>query len=348
MIKVAVVGAAGFSGAELVRLLTSHPQAEVVLATSETYQGKSFASLYPNMAGRRDLKFVSYRKDHVLKGADVVFVALPHGTAMKLVPELLTGKKHKLIDLSGDFRLTSAEDYEVWYNAPHTAPTLLGKAVYGLPEINRETIKKANFVTNPGCYPTGAILGVAPLLQEGVLFGQDLIVDALTGVSGSGRRLTEEVHYCFCDENVSSYKVGGVHQHIPEMELAMGKIAGEEVKVSFTPHLSPFSRGIYATIYGDLKEDISTSEVLQLYQDYYKDSYFVEVLDEGLYPEVKAVAGSNFCHIGVKVDERCGRVIAISAIDNLVKGAAGQAIQNMNLMCSLPEETGLTQISLYP
>jgi N-acetyl-gamma-glutamyl-phosphate reductase len=346
LIKVGVIGASGYTGSELVRLLLSHPESEVSLITSESYQGKKMASLYPNLTGLSDLNFSSYQADEAKK-VDVVFVALPHGTSMKVVPELLDGER-KMIDLSGDFRLRGADDYKTWYKISHTASHLLGKAVYGLCEINRALIKKSNFVSNPGCYPTAAILGVAPLLHQGLLFGQDLIIDALTGVSGSGRSLSEKVHYCFCDENVSSYKVGGVHQHIPEMEQVMGKIAGEEVKVSFTPHLSPFSRGIYATIYGDLKEDISTPEALQLYRNYYKDSYFVKVLDEGLYPEVKAVAGSNFCHIGLKVDERCGRVIAISAIDNLVKGAGGQAIQNMNLMFGFPEETGLTQIGLYP
>lgn len=346
MIKVAVIGASGYTGSELVRLLLSHQEAEISLITSESYQGEKMVSLYPNLTGLSDLRFSSYQADEAEK-ADIIFVALPHGTSMKVVPELLNGQR-KVIDLSGDFRLESADDYKAWYKIPHTASGLLGQAVYGLCEINRALIKKSNFVSNPGCYPTAAILGVAPLLHQGLLFGQDLIIDALTGVSGSGRSLSEKVHYCFCDENVSSYKVGGVHQHIPEMEQVMGKIAGEEVKVSFTPHLSPFSRGIYATIYGDLKEEISTPEVLQLYQDYYKDSYFVKVLDEELYPEVKAVAGSNFCHIGVKVDERCGRVIAISAIDNLVKGAGGQAIQNMNLMCGFKEEAGLTNVGLYP
>lgn len=346
MVRVAVIGASGYTGAELIRLLLTHPKVEISLITSESYKGKKIASLYPNLTGLCDLSFSSYQAGEAEK-AEVVFVALPHGTSMKVVPELLKGK-NKVIDLSGDFRLKTVDDYKAWYKIPHTASDLLGKVVYGLCEVNGDLIRKSNFVSNPGCYPTAAVLGVAPLLKKGVLFAQDIIIDSLTGVSGSGRTLTDEVHYCFCDENVSSYKVGGVHQHIPEMELAMEKIAGEEVKISFTPHLSPFSRGIYMTIYGDLKEDTSTANLLQLYQDYYKDSYFVKVLDEGLYPEAKAVAGSNFCHIGVKVDERCGRVIVISAIDNLVKGASGQAIQNMNLMCDFPEEMGLTQVGLYP
>lgn len=346
MVKVGVVGASGYTGAELIRLLLAHPKAEVSLITSESYQGKKISSLYPNLKGICDLSFSSYNAKGAKK-AEVIFVALPHGAAMKVVPELLGGTR-KVIDLSGDFRLMSADDYKAWYKTSHAAPKLLGKAVYGLCEVNRSLIKKSHFVSNPGCYPTAIILGIAPLLKEGILFGQDIIVDALTGVSGSGRTLTDEVHYCFCDENVSSYKVGGIHQHIPEMELAMAKIAGEEVKMSFTPHLSPFSRGIYATIYGDLKVDASTADLVKLYRGYYKDSYFVKVLDEGLYPEAKAVAGSNFCHVGVMVDERCGRVIVISAIDNLVKGASGQAIQNMNLMCGFKEETGLTQIGLYP
>lgn len=346
MLKVAVVGAAGYTGAELVRVLVGHPEAELRTITSDSYQGKKVSSLYPNLGGVCDLAFAPHSAREV-KSADVVFVCVPHGQSMKIVPGLLDGKR-KLIDLSGDFRLETAAEYERWYGSKHTAPDLLGEAVYGLPEVNRAAIQKASFVSNPGCYPTAVVLGLAPLAGGGLVFAQDIVVDALTGVSGSGRAPSDEVHYCACDENVSSYKVGGVHQHIPEMELNLGKLAGEAVTLSFTPHVVPLSRAIYATAYADLKEDKSTAELSELYADYYRDSQFVKVLSQGEQPQAKAVAGSNFCHVSAQVDARCGRAVVISAIDNLVKGASGQAVQNMNLMCGLPEETGLTNVGLYP
>lgn len=347
MIKIAIIGASGYTGEELIRILVNHPAASIVAVTSETYAGNEVGDIYPNLTGVSCPAFVSLAVAKELDTADLVFVALPHGESMAVVPGLLA-KGLKVIDLSGDFRLASPEDYMSWYRKAHLAPDLLDKAVFGLPELFANDIKGGEFVSNPGCYPTSVILGAAPLMAGKIAYPQDIIVDSLSGVSGAGRKATEETHYCASDENVSSYKVGGVHQHIPEMERYLSIIADEEVKISFTPHLAPFSRGIYSTIYADLAKDITSEELHAAYAKFYGSSYFVKVLPLGKYPNVKAVAGSNFCHIGVAVDERCGRAIIVSAIDNLVKGASGQAIQNMNIMFGLPEQTGLKQVGLWP
>lgn len=346
MIGVAITGASGYTGEELVRLLVSHPETDIVALTSETYAGKSIAEVYPNLFGADCPKFTSLAEAKAVESADVVFVALPHGESMAVTPGFLD-KGLKVIDLSGDFRLPAA-DYTAWYKKPHTAPQLLDKAVFGLPEMYRAFIKKADLISNPGCYPTSVILGAAPILVNGFADPQRIVVDSLSGVSGAGRKATDETHYCASDENVSSYKVGGIHQHIPEIELYLGRMAERGVKLSFTPHLAPFSRGIYSTIYADLVKKISVDDLYVMYTDFYDSSYFVKVLPLGKYPNVKAVAGSNFCHIGVAIDERCGRAIIVSAIDNLVKGASGQAIQNMNIMFGLPEETGLQAVGLWP
>ncbi|HDP69425.1 MAG TPA: N-acetyl-gamma-glutamyl-phosphate reductase [Actinobacteria bacterium] len=347
MIKVGIIGASGYTGAELMRMLINHPDVEISYVTANKYAGQKVASLYHNFYGICDLLFEKFDLDTAKKNAEVFFVALPHGTAMDVVPDLL-GDNRKVIDLSGDFRFFEKSVYESWYKMPHKYPELLGKAAYGLCEMNREEIKKSNFISNPGCFPTGSVLAIAPLLKKNLIFGDDIVVDALTGVSGAGRGAKEGTHYCSCDENVSTYKVGGIHQHIPEMEQEMGKISGKEVKLTFAPHLASFSRGIYSTIYSKLKEGILTEELLKVYNDFYKNDYFVKVLSKGIYPEVKSVAGSNFCQIGLEVDKRTSRVIVVSAIDNLVKGASGQAIQNMNLMCGFDEKEGLEVVGLVP
>lgn len=352
MTKVGIIGASGYTGAELIRLLVNHKKVEVTYVTSETHKGKQVSQLYPNLASITELKFESFNVEQAKKKADVLFVALPHGKPMKIIPKLLA-KNKKIIDLSGDFRLQSKAEYKKWYGKNHMATNLLGEAVYGLPEVNRASIKKASFITNPGCYPTSVLLALAPVLKEKLIFTQDIIVDSLSGVTGVGRTPSSEVHFCTMAENISSYKVGGVHQHIPEMEQEMRKIAEEEVKISFTPHLAPFLRGIYSTIYADLKEkkdksEFNTTELLEIYKEFYRNEPFVKILKEGSYPEAKAVAGSNYCHIGLEVDQRCERVIVVSAIDNLVKGASGQAIQNMNLMCGFKETEGLEQVALFP
>jgi N-acetyl-gamma-glutamyl-phosphate reductase len=348
MIKVCVVGASGYSGAELVRLLSQHPEVRISCITSATYQTRRFSEIYPNLLGIVDMRFTAYSADEAATKSDVVFVALPHGASMKYVPQLVEEKKCKVIDLSGDFRFADRSIYEEWYQMAHMAPQLLGQAVYGLSEINREKISGADFVSNPGCFPTAVILATAPLLANRLIQEEDVVVDSLTGVSGAGRVPSDEVHFAIRDENVNAYKVGGVHQHIPEMEQEMSRIAGVEVKVSFTPQLSPFSRGIYSVINARLKEEVETATLIDAFRGFYQTSFFVQILDEGQYPQLKAVKGANFCHIGIKVDQRTGRVVVVSAIDNLIKGAAGQAIQNMNLMFGLDETTGLRAPGLYP
>lgn len=347
MINVAIIGASGYTGEELLRILINHPETKIMALTSETFAGKNIGDVYPNLIGANCPPYESLGSASGVNNADVIFVALPHGESMAAIPGLMK-QGGKVIDLSGDCRLDSADNYLAWYKKEHTEPELLKKAVYGLPELFGNDIKDADLIANPGCYPTSVLLGAAPLMAGKIAYAQDIIIDSLSGVSGAGRSATAETHYCAADESVSSYKVGGIHQHIPEMELYLSKVAGEEVKVSFTPHLAPFSRGIYSTIYADLAKDITAEQLRAEYSKYYKSSYFVQVLPVGKYPNLKAVTGSNFCHIGVAVDERCGRAVIVSAIDNLVKGAAGQAIQNMNIMFGLPEETGLKTMGQWP
>lgn len=347
MIKAAIIGASGYTGAELLRLLKPRDDVEIILATSETYSGQSASSLYPALTGQADVVFTKYEPSGAVTGADIVFVALPHGKSMDTVADLRK-KGIKVIDLSGDFRLPDVSAYEAWYGVKHTQTKLLPEAVYGLPEINFSNIVKASLVSNPGCYPTSAILAMAPAVKKNLVYGQDIIVNSISGVSGAGREANQTTHFCSRADSVTAYKAGGLHQHIPEMELYLSVLAAQDIMVSFTPHLGPFSRGIYTTVYADLTGEISPEEVFSLYEDDYKESGFVEVLPIGKMPELKAVVGSNFCHIGMAIDKRAERLVVVSALDNLVKGASGQAIQNMNIMFGLPEDTGLKQIGVYP
>jgi N-acetyl-gamma-glutamyl-phosphate reductase len=346
-IKASVIGGSGYTGAELLRLLLGHPEVEIIAATSERYAGKLFSEINPNLIGITVSSYEKMDLNKIAGSSDLVFTALPHGRSMEVVPQLIE-KGCRVIDISGDFRLKNKEAYKDWYRFEHKAADLLQKSVYGLCELNTKDIKKASLVANPGCYPTSVILGLAPAVSRGLVFEQDIVVDSMSGVSGAGRTAAEITHFCSCADNVSSYKVGGVHQHIPEMEYALSDLSEDTVTLSFTPHLLPVSRGIYSTVYADLKNDIALDEAIDTYRSFYKDSFFVEVLREGEYPQLKAVIGTNFCHLGISVDLRCGRLIIISAIDNLVKGAAGQAIQNMNIMNGLDEKTGLDSPALYP
>ncbi len=345
--RVAVIGASGYTGAELIRLLCNHPEAEIVFLTSETYKGVAVGHVYPNLIGIEEKEFVSINDKGAKEEVSLVFVALPHGKSMEVVPGIVADGVN-VIDLSGDFRLKDANDYEKWYGQPHKASDLLDVAVYGLCELNKRKIEKASLISNPGCYPTSVLLATAPLISGGSMVCQNIIVDSMSGVSGCGRTADENVHYCKCSDSVSSYKVGGVHQHIPEMEKAMEEMAGDEVKISFTPHIIPTSRGIYSTIYADLFEMMDLDDIHTSYVDFYKDEYFVQIMGKGEYPQLKAVVGSNFCHIGLAIDKRCSRLIITSAIDNLIKGAAGQAVQNMNIMSGWEESLGLANAGLYP
>ncbi len=347
MIKAAIIGASGYTGAELIRLLEPRDDVQLILATSETYKGQAASGLYPNLAGPNDIIYSSYAGPDTASSADIVFAALPHGKSMDVVAGLIKAGK-KVIDLSGDFRLPDPKMYKDWYGVKHSQTGLLPAAVYGLPEIDLGDIANASLVSNPGCYPTSAILAMAPAVKNNDVYCQDIIVNSISGVSGAGREANQKTHFCARSDSVTAYKTGGTHQHIPEIEVYLSELAGEDAKISFTPHLGPFSRGIYTTAYADLTEDLSAEDIYDVYRESYKDSVFVKVLPPGTMPELKAVIGSNYCHLGLAVDERTGRLIVVSALDNLVKGASGQAIQNMNIMFGLPEDAGLKTIGLLP
>jgi N-acetyl-gamma-glutamyl-phosphate reductase len=346
MIRVGVYGASGYTGQELLRHLLMHPEVTIVAITSRRYAGVPLADVYPVFQGLTDITFMNASPAEIARLTDVVFLALPHGISMTVAPAFLAVGK-KVIDLSADFRLRDAAEYERWYGK-HASPALLAEAVYGIPELYRETIRKAVFVANPGCYPTSVILGLAPLLKVGWIDTASIIVDAKSGVSGAGREPQFASLFCEVNEGFKAYKVGGQHRHIPEMEQELARIAGCEIRISFTPHLLPVNRGILSTIYGSLLPDTTPDELTDLYRRHYQDEQFIRVCKPGAFPNISSVCGSNFCDIGVTIDKRTKRVIVLSAIDNLIKGAAGQAIQNMNLICGCSEETGLTGISRFP
>ena len=345
MLKVGIYGASGYTGQELLRLLIGHPDTDVVTITSRKFKNVAVSEVYPAFAGITNLRFADSSPENLVSSCEVVFLALPHGEAMKVAPEFVAAGM-KVIDLSADFRLRDVSIYETWY-AKHAAPDLVKKAVYGLPELYRDDLKNAQFVANPGCYPTGIILGVAPLLKNGCINTSSIIADSKSGASGSGRELQLGSLFCEVNEGFRAYKIAS-HRHTPEIEQELGRIANTAIKISFTPHLVPANRGILSTIYADLHSDMSESEIFDIYEKFYGDEKFVRICKPGTLPNISSVRGSNNCDIGIVADGRTGRVIIVSAIDNLVKGAAGQAVQNMNLMCGLPEDAGLNHISLFP
>lgn len=345
MVKVGIYGGSGYTGQELLRLLIGHPHAEVVAITSRKFKDMPVSDVYPAFAGITDLRFVDSSPEKLGSACDVVFLALPHGEAMAVAPAFVRAGM-KVIDLSADFRLNDLAVYEAWY-VKHTAPDLLKGAVYGLPELYRDAVKDATLVANPGCYPTSIILGIAPLLKEGCIDPASVIADSKSGVSGAGRELQLGSLFCEVNEGFKAYKVGS-HRHTPEIEQELSLLAKRDLAVSFTPHLVPVNRGILSTIYASLTAKMSVDEILEIYRTCYADERFVRICPTGTLPNISSVNGSNFCDIGCVVDGRTGRVIVVSAIDNLIKGASGQAIQNMNIMCGLPEDAGLERIALFP
>jgi N-acetyl-gamma-glutamyl-phosphate reductase len=345
MIRVGIVGASGYTGVELARLLANCPDVKLTVATSRQYDGHNLAAVYPNLAGLVDIVCEDLAVNDLVEKADLFFTAVPHQTAMTIVPDLLEAGK-KVVDLSADFRLHDAEVYEQWYQA-HSAQQYLSEAVYGLPELHREHIAKAQLVANPGCYPTSVILGLAPLLKAGIIDPDTLVVDSKSGASGAGRAAQAGTLFCEVTEGFKAYKVGE-HRHTPEMEQEISLLSQRPVTISFTPHLLPMSRGILSTMYAKLLKPVTDTEIDGLYNNFYHDEPFVRLCGAGQFPATQFVRGSNFCDIGFKVDKRNGRVVILSAIDNLVKGAAGQAVQNMNLMCGFPETKGLNIIPLFP
>ncbi|MBR3942354.1 MAG: N-acetyl-gamma-glutamyl-phosphate reductase [Clostridia bacterium] len=345
MIKVAILGATGYTGEELIRLLSMHPEAEIKMLVSHSTAGTPIDEIYGNFRNVCNLVCEELDIDKVAAECDVAFTALPHGASKEVIPALYK-KGIKVIDLSGDFRYNDVKVYEEWYKDAHCAPELLDVKAYGLCELHREEVKKTQLVGNPGCFTTCSIMGMAPLAAAKVIDTKTIIVDAKSGVTGAGRGLGLAYHYSECDNTMMAYKVA-THRHTSEIEQELSILAGEDIKLTFTPHLAPFKRGIYSTMYANLNKEISCEEIVEMYREFYKDEYFVRILDAGKIPQVKNVAGSNFVEIGITVDKRLNRVIVISTIDNLVKGASGQAIQNMNIMFGLDEKTGLEAPGYY-
>ena len=336
MISAAIVGASGYSGIELIRILSTHPDVQIRNAVAGKSAGEPVESLYPDLAERVHLVLEPLDQER-LKGVDVAFLALPSGESMTMAPDMLK-TAGRVIDLSGDFRLKSADLYQEFYGRPHTAPDLLGEAVYGLPELNRELISSAGFVSNPGCYPTSALLALLPALSHRVVDPRTIVINSLSGTSGAGRSSSVALSFTEVNENARAYRVG-THQHTPEMESVVAAASGQEVRLTFTPHLIPISRGIFSTITAQLAETASREELLELYRTHYSREPYVRVV-EGV-PEIRNVRQTNFCDIGLTVEERTGRLLLFSTLDNMVKGAAGQAVQNMNIMFGFPEERSL-------
>lgn len=347
MIRVGIIGASGYTGAELVRLLVNHPEVELTLVTSRQYAGKPLSAVFPHL-GACGGHLVCRDPAGLKPGygeADLYFTAVPHQTAMTVVPDLLSAGA-KVVDLSADFRLHEQGVYEQWYQR-HSAPELLAEAVYGLPEIHRRQIVSARLVANPGCYPTSVILALTPLLKAGCLDPDSIIIDAKSGTSGAGRAVQQGTLYCEVTDGFRAYKVAE-HRHTPEIEQELGQAVEREIVVSFTPHLVPMSRGMLSTIYAGLDKAMDQESLDGILREFYADEKFVRVLPPGQLPATQYVRGSNFCDLSLRVDKRSGRVIILSAIDNLVKGAAGQAVQNMNLLCGFPEVQGLDLVPLFP
>lgn len=348
MVRVGIVGVSGYGGGELVRILSSHPYVELTYLCSETYKGQSIDKALPNMRGYLDKKCESYDFRTAIERCELVFLAQHNGWAMKESNKLINAGL-KLIDLSADFRLREPSVYEEWYKLQHTSLELIASAVYGLPELYREEIAGAQLVANPGCYVTSAILATMPILKNKLVKPDTIIIDSKSGVSGAGRSSFKlDYHFPELNESMKAYNIG-IHRHTPEIEQELSVLAGAPVTVSFTPHLIPITRGIETTVYAGLTEnDISTEKMLEIYRDFYSKEPFVVILDAGEYPATKNTLGSNFCQIGLKVDPRTNRVVVSSVIDNLVKGMAGQAVQNMNLMLGLDEKEGLLTPGVCP
>lgn len=346
MIKIGIIGATGYAGGELVRILSGHKEAEIKWYGSRSYIDQKYADVYRNMFQIVDAVCMDDNMEELASQVDVIFTATPQGLCASLVNEEILSKT-KIIDLSADFRLKDVKVYEEWYKIEHKAPQFIDEAVYGLCEINREDVKKARLVANPGCYTTCSILTAYPLAKEGLIDMSTLIIDAKSGTSGAGRGAKVQNLFCEVNENMKAYGVA-THRHTPEIEEQLGYAAGEKVVLNFTPHLVPMNRGILATEYAKLTKDVSWEEVKAVYDKYYENEKFVRVLDKDVCPETKWVEGSNYVDIGFKIDPRTKRIIMMGAIDNLVKGAAGQAVQNMNLMFGLKESEGLELVPMFP
>jgi len=336
-LRIGIVGASGYSGAELLRILLNHPSVEVTKVFANTSAGKRVDEVHPYFLQKCNLQFEKYSPGSAA-GLDIVFIALPSGEAPSIISSLLS-VVGKVIDLGGDFRLHDMQEYQRYYKRDHTAAEFVSQAVYGLPELYRSAIQSARFVTNPGCYPTGAILGLAPALIEYIIVDHGIVISSLSGVSGAGRSASIDNLFTEMNENVRAYKVV-VHQHTPEIRQTLSHIFGHHVSLTFVPHLIPTNRGIYSSIYAPLKAVISTADVIGIYKKFYANAPFIRIIEKDP-PEIKNVLGTNYCDIGFTIDKENNMLVILSVIDNLMKGAAGQAVQNMNLMAGLPETMGL-------
>lgn len=345
MIKVGIVGGTGYTGVELLRLLAAHPEVEIEAITSRSEKGVAVADMYPNLRGHLDLAF-SEPDMPVLKACDVVFFATPNGIAMTMARELVAAGV-KVIDLAADFRIKDIAEWSKWYGMEHACPELVEQAIYGLPEVNRADIKQAQLIANPGCYPTAVQLGLLPLIENGLVETGNLIADAKSGVSGAGRTAAVATLQAESSENFKAYGVAG-HRHLPEIKQGLALANKADVGLTFVPHLVPMIRGIEATCYATLKDKNSAEQLQSLYEKRYANEPFVDVMPAGSLPETRSVKGANQCRIAVHVPQGGNTVVILSVIDNLVKGAAGQAVQNMNIMCGLSEDAGLSGIALVP
>ena len=346
MICVFICGGSGYTGGELLRILSNHPEVIVTGVTSERSAGKSVKDLFPSLYKYSNLVYEPLRIEKILTKADLFFMALPHGKSQEAVDFFFKHGK-KVIDLSADYRLRDAKIYEKWYKVPHRFHATLKKAVYGLPEIYRNKIKKAKLIANPGCYPTGAILGLLPVLKNNLINISSIVIDSKSGISGAGRKADVSVSYCEVNEGFKAYAVG-THRHTPEIEQELSLLYGKDITVNFTPHLLPVDRGILTTMYAPIAKKVTVNEIVKMYMEAYKREPFVKVLEYGIYPNIKNIRGTNFCEIGLRVNERTNTLIVITSIDNLVKGASGQAVHNMNIMMGFDEKTALETLALFP
>lgn len=346
MIKAGMIGSTGYAGGELARLLLQRDDVEILWYGSRSYVGQKYASVYPNLFKIVDENCQDDAIKELADQVDVIFTATPQGLCASLIDEEILSKV-KVIDLSADFRIKDQAVYEKWYKLEHKSPQFLGEAVYGLPEVNREKVKTARLIANPGCFPTCSFLAVYPMVKEGLIDPNTLIIDAKSGTSGAGRGAKTDNLYCEVNESIKAYGVGS-HRHTPEIEEQLSYAAGQPVTISFTPHLVPMNRGILVTAYASLNGTVTEEEARAAYEKYYQNEYFVRLLEPGAVPQTRWVEGSNFADVNFKIDPRTNRVVMMGAIDNMVKGAAGQAIQNMNLMFGLPEQTGLKQLPMFP
>jgi N-acetyl-gamma-glutamyl-phosphate reductase len=338
MIKTVIVGASGYTGLELVKLISNHPEASLEAVTSNSYQGKSFTDIFPSMRGFETLVCTPFDAKTLSGNVDVAFLALPHKVSMAFAPQLID-QGIKVIDLSADFRFEDLNAYEAVYQ-PHTAPKLLEESVYGLCELNREQIRNARIIGNPGCYPTSILVPLVPLLKDKLISPQGLVSDSKSGVSGAGRSLSLTTHFCEVNESFGPYKVGN-HRHTPEINEVLSGAAGQTVSLTFVPHLVPVTRGMVSTIYAQIREGVDEKQLRDTFNEWYGKEPFIRLLPAGKFPNMSHIKGTNYCDIGFHLEPESGRLVVVSAIDNLLKGAAGQAVQNMNIMFSIDEKAGL-------